>query len=514
MLLMTQIIARSQGNSSLPPPAHDVRPPPQHILKHFHVSSATLANINTCELKSGVLLDSGSTVHIFSSTKMFSTLEPVSPGDVRVVLANGTVSNDIQGRGTVLVNTIDSRGRPFSLTLNNALYMPNLNYIGIVSVKLLLDQGMQVLFKNPHPYIRYNNTKVPMQIRNNLYHLNAVKNVTKLRKTAMQWHQIMGHMSFEAILKLPGVTRGMEISHRDVRDCLECIRGKTKISHNRTPDQRATIPFSFVHSDIHGPKNVPETLNGYNYLVNFVDDATNFIAVYAIERKSDLPGAFEQFLADHAPYGTVTRLRSDCGAEYTSAAFKSIIRKNKIRHELSSPYSPWQNGGAERAWGTLGSNVRCMMQDTAVPTRLWWLAYKHAAFIYNRSYVSRIHCTPYELAMGYKPDLSNMHKFGASVEAYNHRQEGKLAPRTKPGIYVGHKNNTTGYLIYFEDEDSIRTVLEVRFPFEWKDAPPLTPTLTCTTMKKVSQCRWCHPHSSTCSRSNLGLPLRNHYALG
>ena len=401
---------------------------------------------------------------------MFRTLAPVSPGEVRVVLANGTVSNDIQGRGTVAVHTVDSRGHPFTLILNNALYMPNLDYIGIISVKLLLDQGMQVIFKNPHPYLKCNKTKVPMQIRNNLYHLNAVRNKRSSRKTAMQWHQIMGHMSFEAILKLPDVTRGMEISHRGVRDCLSCIRGKTKISHNRTPDTRATIPFSFIHSDIHGPTNVPETQNGYRYIANFVDDATNYIAIYIMEKKSDLPTAFEQFLADHAPYGTVTRLRSDCGAEYTSSHFKSIIRKNKIRHELSSPYSPWQNGSAERAWGTLGSNVRCMMHDTAVPKHLWWLAYKHAAYIYNRSYVTRIQCTPFELAMGYKPDLSNMHKFGANVEAYDHRQqEGKLGPKTKQGIYVGHKENTTGFLVYFEDEESTRCVNEVRFPFEWEE---------------------------------------------
>ena len=72
--------------------------------------------------------------------------------------------------------------------------------------------------------------------------------------------------------------------------------------------------------------------------------------------------ALEKFLADIAPYGKVKtlnflkdvfpsgevkRMRSDNGGEYISREFKQILTKHSIKHELSAPYSPHQNGTAE-----------------------------------------------------------------------------------------------------------------------------------------------------------------------
>ena len=75
--------------------------------------------------------------------------------------------------------------------------------------------------------------------------------------------------------------------------------------------------------------------------------------MYFLKNKSDAVTALERFLADSSPYGEVKRLRRDNALEFTSADFNSSLVKNKIKSELSCPYSPHQNGTAERSWRTL-----------------------------------------------------------------------------------------------------------------------------------------------------------------
>ena len=40
-------------------------------------------------------------------------------------------------------------------------------------------------------------------------------------------------------------------------------------------------------------------------------------------------------------------IRSDNGGEFISQKFKSLLEKNKIKSEMSAPYSACQNGTAE-----------------------------------------------------------------------------------------------------------------------------------------------------------------------
>ncbi|KAE8892459.1 hypothetical protein PF005_g19859 [Phytophthora fragariae] len=44
----------------------------------------------------------------------------------------------------------------------------------------------------------------------------------------------------------------------------------------------------------------------------------------------------------------IKRIRSDNGGEYTGRLFKEYLSKQGIRHEKTVPYTPQQNGLAER----------------------------------------------------------------------------------------------------------------------------------------------------------------------
>ena len=91
-------------------------------------------------------------------------------------------------------------------------------------------------------------------------------------------------------------------------------------NRNKEPDRRATRPLELVHCDLSGPIT-PTSRDNYRYAAYFVDDYSGLKIVYCIEHKSDTVHATKKFLAETAPYGTVKRLRSDNGTEFTCKEF-------------------------------------------------------------------------------------------------------------------------------------------------------------------------------------------------
>ena len=100
---------------------------------------------------------------------------------------------------------------------------------------------------------------------------------------------------------------------------------------------------------------------GFKYSIALPDDYSGVVFMYFLKNKSDTVEATKKFLADSAAFGTVKRLRLDNGGEFVSGMFKALLSANKIKHETSAPYSPHQNGTAERHWRTLFEMGRCML---------------------------------------------------------------------------------------------------------------------------------------------------------
>ena len=86
---------------------------------------------------------------------------------------------------------------------------------------------------------------------------------------------------------------------------------------SRESDERATCPLELVHCDLAGPVD-PTAKDGFRYALSFVDDYSGVNMVYFLKQKSDTTVATERFLADTAPYGSIKRIRSHNGTEFTS----------------------------------------------------------------------------------------------------------------------------------------------------------------------------------------------------
>jgi transposase InsO family protein len=66
-----------------------------------------------------------------------------------------------------------------------------------------------------------------------------------------------------------------------------------------------------------------------------------------------------------------------------STEFSKHLEQSGIRHELSVPYTPQQNGGAERLNRTLLKSVRTMLKHMDCETKWWAEAVTMACYVKN-----------------------------------------------------------------------------------------------------------------------------------
>ncbi|GJT49952.1 retrovirus-related pol polyprotein from transposon TNT 1-94 [Tanacetum coccineum] len=89
------------------------------------------------------------------------------------------------------------------------------------------------------------------------------------------------------------------------------------------------------------------------------------------------------------------------------APFAELCAKHGIRHEFTAPYSPQQNGIAERKNRTLKEMVTAMLISSGMSQDMWGEAILTATYLLNKIPRKEKEETPYELWMGRKPIIIN-----------------------------------------------------------------------------------------------------------
>ena len=84
--------------------------------------------------------------------------------------------------------------------------------------------------------------------------------------------------------------------------------------------------------------------------VTFLDDHTRHVWVYILKHKGEVFQKFKEWraLVEKSTERKVKALRCDNGGEYTSIEFVTYLTQEGIKHELTTPRTPQQNGAAER----------------------------------------------------------------------------------------------------------------------------------------------------------------------
>eukprot|EP00873_Tetraselmis_striata_P029447 jgi/Tetstr1/449711/TSEL_036779.t1 len=129
---------------------------------------------------------------------------------------------------------------------------------------------------------------------------------------------------------------------------------------------------------------------------------------------------------------------------------------------------------AERSFRTIGECAQAMLLHAGLDCTFWDWTYLHAVYLCNRQWSSSVNAIPYTLMTGCKPDLTDMHVFGCvawvNIHVPMRAAKGKMTPKSWPGIYVGHHEDTVGYRIY--NPATRRETMTHDVIFDKEDPPP------------------------------------------
>lgn len=192
-----------------------------------------------------------------------------------------------------------------------------------------------------------------------------------------------------------------------------------------------------------GPSSV-QSLGGKSYFISFIDDKTRYIIIEFLKQKSDAANAIKNHIAwiTNQTGKPPQSVRSENGGEFL--AVSSFLKAHGIEHQLTAPYSPQQNGTAERLNRTLVEGARAMLVEENIPKNLWEEAVLHMNYIRNQVSTNSNPDgkSPFEMWTGRRLDLSHLYKFGSKVWILDKNRTSKLDPKAKQFIFTGFNDGS------------------------------------------------------------------------
>lgn len=138
-------------------------------------------------------------------------------------------------------------------------------------------------------------------------------------------------------------------------------------------------------------------MDDYRYYVSFINECTGFVWLYPLHNKFEVFAKFVHVYALVSNHfsASIKFLQSDVRGEYVSKTFTEFLSSTWIVHQLSCPYTPQQNGLAERKLRHLVETSLTLMTVAALPTQFWFHATAHDVFLIN--------CMPVEVLVHQSP---------------------------------------------------------------------------------------------------------------
>ena len=145
---------------------------------------------------------------------------------------------------------------------------------------------------------------------------------------------------------------------------------------------------------------------------------------------------FQSYVTNHYQ-AKIKIFRSDNGGEYIGQAFKQHLSQYGILHQTSCPYTPQQNGVAERKNRHLMEVARSMMFQANVPKKFWSDAVATACYLINRTPTLILKGqSPFEVLNKHKPSLEHIRIFGCLCYVLIPGElRNKLAAEYKGNVY-------------------------------------------------------------------------------
>ncbi|CAI5480757.1 unnamed protein product [Closterium sp. Yama58-4] len=430
-----------------------------------------------------VLLDSGCSHHLMGTKDAFVDLGP--SGDVKHVRGFNGALQDVQGRDIVALQG-EARKK---VLIPDVLYVPGVraNLLSAGQLKesgvklqedgdgmLLVSAAGDVLGRASYTGrvlctdLRPCSTR-STSTRTEAVALRAIVSATKT--TPNRLHVRLAHVGMDTILSSAKheVATGLDLKSTSGTDspCVSCVGGK--LARHTFPDQGSDADdvLSIVHIDLCGPFRVAAK-DGSLYFLLLKDRKTRYVWVRPVAKKSDVLLEFQKWLVlvERQTKKSVLMLRSDRGGEFLGKQFTDFVDGKGIVHDLTCPYTPQQNGMAEREMRTVVESVRTMLLHMGVQNHWWHLGLQHAVWVRNcleRSATPGT--TPYQLLTGKKPDLSLARVWGCMAQFLVPEQQrgGKLKPKAKWGLHLGVSDARKGWELLDIVDNRVVTTSDVVF---------------------------------------------------
>ena len=343
-------------------------------------------------------IDSGASSHMCSDRKFFVELNEQYKG--QVVLADGRKLH-IAGIGTGYLKC-KANDRQLEIKVNRALYVPQLKG-NLISVRMLAENHLKVIFEdNRCQIMRGDAVRAQAILQHGLYELESTECAlmsTVSTECIHVWHSRLGHRDPNAIRQLERQLKDFQIQPCQMKQVCECcIQAKlTRKPLPKKSESRSREVLELVHTDVCGPMQTA-TPGGNKYFMTMIDDCSKYTVVYLLKNKSEVPDRIKQYVkfVQTKFKKTPKVIRSDRGGEYVNEALTRFFRSEGITPQLTVPYTPQQNGVAERKNRYLTEMTRSMLIDAQLPNKYWGEAMNTANYLQNILPTADDTVTPYE----------------------------------------------------------------------------------------------------------------------
>ncbi|KAL8106255.1 hypothetical protein AgCh_029879 [Apium graveolens] len=418
-------------------------------------------------------LDSGCSNHMSGNKSAFKDLDE-DFGQV-VKLGNDTRVN-VLGRGNInlRVNGVDHVVQDVYFVRelkNNLLSLGQLQERGLA---ILIQSGMCRIYHPSRGLILETNMTT-----NRMFVLSSQSQVKKeacfqvtTTNLSQLWHCRYAHLSHKGLrtLQFKRMVTGLPQLPVSTIVCNDCMNGKQH--HQPIPKKtqwRATQRLQLIHADICGPIT-PASDSQKRYVLCLIDDFSRKTWVYFLSEKSEVFHYFKCFktLVEKQSKLSILCLRTDKGGEFNSAEFNDFCKLNGIKRQLTTAYTPQQNGVAERNNRTVMNLVRSMLSEKNMPKRFWAEAVQWAVYVLNRSPTLAVkEMTPEEAWSGDKPSVERFRVFGCigHVHVPDARRT-KLDNKSTRYVLLGISDEFKGYRLYDPNAKRIVTSRDVVFEEE------------------------------------------------
>ncbi|KAL4016732.1 hypothetical protein IC575_024389 [Cucumis melo] len=408
-----------------------------------------------------VVIDGGCTNHMTHDKELFKDLKPTNITKVRI--GNGDYIS-VKGKGTIAIASCKGTKH-----IQDVLFVPDINQ-NLLSVGQLIEKGFKVTFENEYCLIKdaANQDIFKVKMKGKSFSLNPLEeeqSVFALKEDETQlWHKRVGHYHHQGLLQLTELALDFPKLSEEISSCKACHFGKQNRKSFPKSSWRATQKLQLIHTDVAGPQRTP-SLKGSLYYIAFIDDFTRMCWIFFLKFKSEVAHVFWKFKTrvENESGCKIQMVRSDNGKEYVSAEFDKFCEDSGIKHQLTAPYTPQQNGVSERRNRYIMEMTRCMLHEKSLPKKFW--ARQYIVFLQNRLPTKALkEKTPFEAWYGYKPSLKFLKVFGCLCFTHvPQSKRDKLDRRASPGVFIGYSSISKAYKNFQPQTGKIVVSRDVHF---------------------------------------------------